>query len=33
MQLVAETKDENLEILRVHLKKVQKKLDNLTRYE
>jgi hypothetical protein len=33
MQLVAETKDENLEILRVQLKKVQKKLDNLTRYE
>jgi hypothetical protein len=33
MQLVAETKDENLEILRVQLKKVQKKLENLTRYE
>ena len=33
MQLVAETKDENLEILRVQPKKVQKKLDNLTRYE
>ena len=33
MQLVVETKDENLEILRVQLKKVQKKLDNLTRYE
>jgi len=33
MQFVAETKDENLEILRVQLKKVQKKLDNLTRYE
>jgi len=33
MQLVAEIKDENLEILRVQLKKVQKKLDNLTRYE
>ena len=33
MQLVAETKDENLEILRVQLKKVQEKLDNLTRYE